>query len=66
DPVANYDRVRRKYSDWGSDPDPQPIATRTVDSAPQTAVVSPNAMANDPVLQPPVDSAPANPAITPR
>ena len=66
DPVANYDRVRRKISDWGSDPDPLPVATRTVDSAAQTPIVGPNAALTDPVLQRPVDSTLRNPAGTPR
>ncbi|MFC7497935.1 TolC family outer membrane protein [Enterovirga sp. GCM10030262] len=30
DPVANYDRVSRRASDWSDDPVPQPVATRTV------------------------------------
>ncbi|HYE26676.1 MAG TPA: TolC family outer membrane protein, partial [Allosphingosinicella sp.] len=29
DPVANYDRVSRRASDWSDDPEPQPVATRT-------------------------------------
>ncbi len=33
DPVANYDRVSRRESDWGDDPRPAPVATRTVDAA---------------------------------
>jgi outer membrane protein len=30
DPVANYNRVSRRSSDWSNDPDPQPGSTRTV------------------------------------
>jgi outer membrane protein len=30
DPVANYRRVNRSWSDWKDDPTPQPVATRTV------------------------------------
>jgi len=30
DPVANYNRVSRRSSDWSNDPDPQPVSTRTV------------------------------------
>ena len=30
DPVANYDRVSRRWSDWGDDPEPAPVSTRTV------------------------------------
>lgn len=30
DPIANYDRVSRGWSDWASDDVPQPVATRTV------------------------------------
>lgn len=33
DPVANYDRVSRRASDWGSDPDTGPVATRTLPGA---------------------------------
>lgn len=40
-PVANYDRVSRRASDWNDDPAPQPVATRTVgppdDNAPADA-----------------------------
>jgi outer membrane protein len=35
DPVANYDRVSRRSSDWRDDPRPQPAATRTVIYGPQ-------------------------------
>jgi outer membrane protein len=35
DPTANYRRVRHKIWDWGSDPDPKTIATRTVDTPSQ-------------------------------
>jgi outer membrane protein len=35
DPTANYRRVRHKIWDWGSDPDPTTIATRTVDTPSQ-------------------------------
>jgi outer membrane protein len=33
DPVANYDRVAGKWNDWDKDPEPQPVATRTVGPA---------------------------------
>jgi outer membrane protein len=33
DPVANYDRVAGKWNDWDNDPEPQPVATRTVGPA---------------------------------
>jgi outer membrane protein len=51
DPVANYNRVSRRASDWGDDPAPQPVATRTVivgPPAPGTTL----APANTPVTQP--------------
>ena len=35
DPVQNYDRVKNKLLDWGGDPRPQPVATRTVDTPAQ-------------------------------
>ncbi|WP_431470292.1 TolC family outer membrane protein [Sphingosinithalassobacter sp. LHW66-3] len=53
DPTANYERVRGRWSDWGSDPDPEPVATSTVDTAAQTPEV---AETLDPLLQRPVDS----------
>jgi outer membrane protein len=40
DPVANYDKVSRRVSDWDSGPKPVPQATRTVGDAP-SPVVSP-------------------------
>ncbi|RVT42015.1 TolC family outer membrane protein [Sphingobium algorifonticola] len=43
DPVLNYDRVKNKLLDWGGDPRPQPVATRTVDTPAQNAMVSPDA-----------------------
>lgn len=42
DPVANYGRVSRRWSDWDNDPKPTPVATRTVMGPP----------ANTPVTQP--------------
>jgi outer membrane protein len=36
DPNVNYQRVRKSIWDWDSDPTPQPVATRTVDTQPQT------------------------------
>lgn len=41
DPVANYKRVRNIIWDWGSDPKPQPVATRTVDTPAQNPAVKP-------------------------
>lgn len=38
-PRANYDRVRRKWTDWGDDPEPRATATRTVDVPAQTPTV---------------------------
>jgi outer membrane protein len=40
DPVANYNRVSRSASDWGSGPKPVPQATRTIGDLP-SPVVSP-------------------------
>lgn len=40
-PMVNYDRVKGKWFDWDYDPAPKPQATRTVDSVPQNANVSP-------------------------
>lgn len=42
DPVANYKRVKGVFWDWDSDPRPEPVATRTVDTPPQTpALIGP-------------------------
>jgi outer membrane protein len=41
DPVANYDRVSRRASDWSDDPRPQPVATRTVATPPQNPQTTP-------------------------
>ena len=30
DPLVNYNRVSRRGSDWGDDPTPQPVGTRTI------------------------------------
>ncbi|MBN2972170.1 TolC family outer membrane protein [Roseomonas aeriglobus] len=67
-PIANYDRVRRKISDWGSDPEPEAVATRTVDVAPQTATVGPNPELGDPALARPPGTDPAalNPGTPPQ
>jgi outer membrane protein len=40
DPVANYDRVSRKLSDWSQDSAPQPVSTRTVVGPPATSLVT--------------------------
>ncbi|MGK2908796.1 MAG: TolC family outer membrane protein [Sphingobium sp.] len=42
DPVRNYDRVKNKLLDWGGDPAPLPVATRTVDTPAQNAKVAPD------------------------
>jgi outer membrane protein len=42
DPVANYNRVKSRIWDWGDDPAPSPVATRTVDTPAQTpAIIGP-------------------------
>lgn len=41
DPVAEYDRVKGKWNDWDSQPDPKVTATRTVDTPPQKADIEP-------------------------
>jgi outer membrane protein len=42
DPVANYNRVKSRIWDWGDDPTPAPVATRTVDTPAQTpAIIGP-------------------------
>jgi outer membrane protein len=42
DPVANYKRVAGRASDWGDDPTPKPVATRTVDPGTAPATAAPN------------------------
>ncbi|MGC5796566.1 TolC family outer membrane protein [Sphingomonas sp. NFX23] len=58
DPVANYNRVRRKIWDFGGDGEPVPVATRTAQSPAQNATVQAQ---SDPLLDTPVDR---NPALT--
>lgn len=41
DPVTNYKRVRNIIWDWDSDPKPEPVATRTVDTPAQNPSVTP-------------------------
>jgi len=50
DPVANYDRVSRRWSDWSDDDDPQPVSTRTV-TGPASA--TPIEQRRDTVIGPP-------------
>ena len=53
DPVANYNRVRGRIFDFGSDGEPQPVSTTTAQTPPQDATVTRPA---DPLLDTPVDS----------
>jgi len=57
DPVANYERVSRRASDWNDDPAPEPVASRTI-----VGPVDPAAL---PPVQTPVPP-PANSPVTPR
>ena len=41
DPVANYNRVSRRASDWSDDATPAPVATRTVVGPPANTPVTP-------------------------
>lgn len=56
DPVANYNRVRHRISDFGSDGEPLPIATGTSQTRAQDATLS-KPLAPD--LQTPIDSKPS-------
>ena len=47
DPIVPYEAVRGKWFDWDYGPTPVPVATRTVDTVPQNANVSPE-MARQP------------------
>jgi outer membrane protein len=49
DPVANYNRVSRRWSDWADDPAPEPVSTRTVTGAGISPVARP---VNTPVTAP--------------
>lgn len=59
DPVANYDRVSRRGSDFGDDPTPAAVATRTVAGPPAPATSAPagaapqSPPANTPVTEQP-------------
>ncbi|MGC6399866.1 TolC family outer membrane protein [Sphingomonas sp. FW199] len=53
DPEVNYRRVKRSIFDWGTGPSPVPVATPTVNSAPQTPVVT---RPLEPELQRDIDS----------
>ena len=57
-PVANYDRVRHRISDFGDDGEPDRVATSTVGTPVQDASVPP---VQDPALQTDVDT---NPQLT--
>lgn len=52
DPTTNYNRVRHKIADFSDDGEAAPVATRTVDSPAQNAIV---AKPLDPLLNTPVD-----------
>lgn len=41
DPATYFENVDDSWNDWRSDPNPAPQATRTVDTAPQTAPIEP-------------------------
>lgn len=55
DPVANYNRVHHRIGDFGGDGEPAPVATRTVQSPAQDAVVR---RPQDELLDSPVDRTP--------
>ena len=44
DPLVNYDRVSGQWWDWQRDPDPVPVATRTVDIPPADATIPENVL----------------------
>ena len=58
DPTINYKRVRNKINDFGGDGEPDPVASTTAATPPQTAIVT---KPLDPMLDTPVDR---NPALT--
>ncbi len=43
DPAVNFERVQGQWWDWQRDPNPVPVATRTVDIPAANAIVSPTA-----------------------
>ena len=54
-PVANYDRVRRRINDFGGDGEPTQVGTSTVQTPAQDATVP---QSQDPMLQTTVDTTP--------
>ena len=52
DPLTNYNRVRRRIGDYGSDGEPAPVATPTATTPAQTATLT---KPLDPILDTPVD-----------
>ncbi len=54
DPTLNYNRVKNRFWDFGGDGEPAPVATNTVNTPAQTAVVQ--EQPNDPLLKTPVDT----------
>ncbi len=62
DPASNYERVRNRIIDWDEDPTPTPVATSTVNTPAQNAIVT---RPIDPTVSPAVDRSVGNPANTP-
>jgi outer membrane protein len=64
DPTVNYKRVHHQIWDFGSDPDPQPVATSTAQTHAQGSEVTRplDPILNDPV-EPVVDTGSPNPAL---
>jgi outer membrane protein len=42
DPLANYKRVSKRWSDWSDDPAPKPVSTRTVTGSSNSPVTPPS------------------------
>jgi outer membrane protein len=57
-PVDHYDTVKHRIFDWGSDPEPEAMGTRTINTPAQTKDVKGSL---DPLLDRPVDSTRINP-----
>lgn len=50
DPIADYNAVKNSFNDWSSSPNPDPQASRTVDSTAQIAPIEPLPENSGPII----------------
>lgn len=50
DPIADYNAVKNSFNDWSSSPNPDPQASRTVDSTAQNAPIEPLPENSGPII----------------